>query len=160
MAFTCQRCGECCSSMGEIIWIGKQTGPFEFRIRYMTTGEERTVIIDHDKRDLYAGQDILTLRPSACPFLRIRSPKEVICTVHQSRPDLCRQYSCFRILFLDPQGRRAGRVIDASRYLVTTDAGLRRLWDDEISGAEIPDEKNWEEHVEKIMTRAGYRVVR
>ena len=105
-------------------------------------------------------QDIRKIRPMACPFLRERSPGFAVCTVHYTRPDLCRQYACFRILVLSHEGERLGRVVDASRYFTTMDPDLRALWDREIADAEIPDEELFEEYVERVLSGAGYGVIR
>jgi uncharacterized protein len=146
--------------MGEIIGIREETSPLHYRIWFTTTGEERTVTVDADKHELFLGQDIKTVRPMACPFLRQSAPGTFICSVHDSRPDLCRQYSCFRILVLDPQGKRIGRVMDASRYFTTLDPVLHELWQNEIAGVEILNEQHWEEHVDTVLTHAGYRLVK
>lgn len=160
MVFRCRQCGECCSSMGEIIGIREQTGEWEYHIWFSVTGEERQVRIDPDKRELFLAQDILKKRPMACPFLREREDGAVICTVHASRPGLCRQYGCFRVLITGLGGERLGRVADGSRYFTTMDHELRELWDREISHLTIADETVWEEEVDRILSAAGYRVVR
>jgi len=146
--------------MGEIIEILAELDPFLFRIKFTVTGEERVVSVDPDKQELFHLQDDNTLLPMACPFLRQTSNKKYVCSVHTSRPELCCQYSCYRILVLDSQERKVGRVTDASRYFITEDAELRRLWNQEIVSVAIPDKKCWEEHVEQTLTRAGYRVIR
>ncbi|MDD1687415.1 MAG: YkgJ family cysteine cluster protein [Methanoregula sp.] len=146
--------------MGDVIGIKEQAGPSEYIIWFKITGEERRVWIDPEKQDLFDSQDIRKRRPMACPFLRETTHGTVICTVHYTRPDLCRQYSCFHILVLRPGGERLGRVVDASRYFTTMDPDLRAVWNREIAGIEIPDEALWEEHVEKTLTRAGYQVIR
>jgi uncharacterized protein len=158
--FTCQQCGECCSSMGEIIEIRDVLDPATFRIGFTATGEERIVSLDPEKQELFRKYDIRTSRPMACPFLRENSSKKFVCSVHASRPELCRQYSCYRILVLDSTGNRIGRVTDASRYFTTTDADLRKLWNREIAGLVIPDEGDWEEHMEQVLMTAGYRILR
>ncbi|MDO8872139.1 MAG: YkgJ family cysteine cluster protein [Methanoregula sp.] len=160
MSFTCQQCGECCRTMGEIIEILEELDTSSFRIGFSVTGEERIVSIDPEKQELFRFQDIKTLQPMACPFLRDAGNKKYVCSVHSSRPELCRQYSCYRILVLDPQDKRIGRVTGASRFFTTSDEDLRTLWNREIAGVVIPDEKCWEEHVEQTLTHAGYRVVR
>jgi len=160
MSFRCRLCGECCSSMGEVIEIREQTGPSAFRIGFPVTGEERMVTIDPDKQLLWSRQDIRITRPGACPFLRNEGTGAVICTVHGSRPDLCRQYSCFRILVLDGDGKKIGRVIDGTRYFISLDAGLRKIWDKECSNLEITDEACWEEEAGARLASAGYTVVR
>jgi uncharacterized protein len=160
VAFRCQQCGECCSSMGDVIGIREETGPFGYLIWYKITGEERHVWIDPDKQELFLSHDIAKRRPMACPFLRERSPGAAICTVHYTRPELCRQYACFRILILGPGGERLGRVVDASRYFTTMDSGLRSVWDREIAGCEIGDEAEWEAFVDRVLSEAGYRIIR
>ena len=146
--------------MGDVIGIREQAGPSEFVIWFKITGEERRVWVDPDKHDLFVLQDIRKRRPMACPFLRETAPGSAICTVHYTRPDLCRGYACFRILVLGTGGERLGRVVDASRYFTTMDPELRARWDREIAGVAITDEALWEDHVEKTLTRAGYRVIR
>ncbi|MHB8162840.1 MAG: YkgJ family cysteine cluster protein [Methanoregula sp.] len=160
MAFTCQQCGECCSSMGEIIELKEEFEPFSFRISFSVTGEERIVSIDPEKRELFRFQDIHSQRPMACPFLRETGTKKCVCSVHSSRPDLCRQYACYRILVLDTQEKKIGKVAAASRYFSSMNDDLRTLWNREIAVIAILDETCWEEHVEQVLSKAGYRVVR
>jgi len=146
--------------MGEIIEILEELNSGSFRIGFSVTGEERIVSVDLKKQELFHLQDDKTLMPMACPFLLDAGNKKFICSIHTSRPDFCRQYSCYRILVLDSQGKTIGRVTDASRYLSTADENLRTLWNREIAGVAIPDEKCWEEYVEQTLTRAGYHVLR
>jgi len=159
VTFTCQQCGECCSTMGEVIVIQEEIAPSCYRIGYTTTGEERQVTLDPDKKDLFSGRTATANRSPACPFLREAGPGRNICTVHNSRPDLCRHYSCFRILVLDPEGNRIGKVLENTRLLRTMDHHLREVWDREISRIDTPDERNWEERVEQALSREGYRVI-
>ncbi len=146
--------------MGEIIGIREEIRPFTFRIWYMVTGEEREVTVDVDKRDLFLSHDITKIRPMACPFLRSLPWGKFACSVHESRPDLCRQYACFRILVCDSAGKPRGKVREGGRCFSTMDAALHDLWHREIDGVEIPEENHWEEHVARVLTREGYRVVR
>jgi hypothetical protein len=46
MVFQCRMCGECCSTMGEIISIREQTGDIRFRVGYPATMGERDVMLD------------------------------------------------------------------------------------------------------------------
>jgi uncharacterized protein len=158
MGFLCQMCGQCCSTMGEIISIREKTREDEFRIEYSATGETRLVTLDPDKKTLFFSKESKTT--IACPFLREQKPGRSVCSVHSSRPELCRQYSCFRILILDADGRKAGRVIDKTRYFTTTNPRLHEIWIRECSPLEIPDDELWEEEIRKILTRAGYCVIK
>lgn len=158
MSFQCQMCGDCCSTMGEIITILERTGDAEYRIGYSTTLEERTVTLDPDKQDLFFINDAISTM--ACPFLRKTSTGRVICTVHSSRPELCRQYSCFRILVLDKNGRPGGRVMDNTRYFTAMDHNILEIWQRECQPLDIQEDTLWEEEVGMIFTRAGFRVVK
>jgi uncharacterized protein len=146
--------------MGEIIEITEQAAPRKFRIRYTTTGEEREVMLDADKVGLFSARDSGTMHHSACPFLREKSPGTLVCTVHDSRPELCRQYSCFRVLVCDESGNRLGRVWDDSRYFTTTDATLHEIWDREIAGLAILDDAAWEDFIGQLLIGKGYRLVK
>ncbi|MDP3395601.1 MAG: hypothetical protein Q8S57_02870 [Methanoregula sp.] len=95
--------------MGEIIEIIEVLNPGSFRIRFSVTGEERVVSVDPDKRDVFHLQDDNSLMPMACPFLRKICNKKYVCVVHTSRPELCCQYSCYRILVLDSQETKVER---------------------------------------------------
>jgi hypothetical protein len=143
--------------MGTVISIAEPMGEYRFRITYSTTGEEREVILDPDKRDLYFFQS--PPDTMSCPFLRENSSKK-ICTVHGSRPELCRGYGCFRILILSADGERIGRVMNGTRFLTSPDPDLNRVWREKCHHLTIDDENLWEETVGQSLSDAGYRVVR
>jgi hypothetical protein len=145
--------------MGKIISIREQIRPYEFRIGY-ANGEERVVSVDPDKRGLFRDQQQDKRKSIACPFLRQRASKKRICTVHASRPELCRNYLCSRILIIDSEGNRAGRVRYGTRSFTTEDRTLLDLWNQSIRDIPVPDDEQWEKNVEDIFTRAGYRVIR
>lgn len=159
MTFECQCCGECCSTMGEIISVREQTGHDEYRIAY-TDGEERVVTIDPDKRDLFRSLMQGEKRSLACPFLRQQAHDRYVCTVHSSRPELCRGYFCSRILVLDNQGKKAGRVLCGTRTFMPENESVRILWNDSMRDILVPDDEDWEKTVERIFSGAGYRVIR
>jgi hypothetical protein len=146
--------------MGDIIGIEAETGAHRFRIRFSVTGEEMAVTLDADKQELFRTQDIRPLRPMACPFLRFDMRERALCTIHDTRPGLCRLYTCFCLLVLDPEGNPIGRVQDGSRIFSTMNESLRELWDEEIAGRDIPDKAAWEVHVADVFSRAGYWIVR
>jgi len=159
MPFVCQCCGDCCSTMGEIISIQEQIHPFEFRIQY-TDGEERIVSVDPDKREFFHIQQQQDNKSIACPFLRQRSSHERICMVHASRPELCRGYLCSRILILDRDGKKAGRIVSGTRLFTTEDRKLLELWTSTLRDILVPDDEQWEKEVERVFSGAGYRVIR
>jgi hypothetical protein len=146
--------------MGDIIGIEAETEAHRFRIRFSATGEEIAVTLGADNQELFRTQDIRLLRPMACPFLRFDLQGRAICTIHETRPDLCRLYTCFRLLILDPEGHPIGRVQDGTRIFSTMNEDLRALWQDEIAGVNIPGEAAWEAQVADVFSQAGYRIVK
>lgn len=80
--------------MGDVFGIMERIGPAEYRIQYLITGVQQVVAIDPDKRNIFFSKTILDKHPLACPFLRCDDHSMAICSVHTTRPDLCRMYLC------------------------------------------------------------------
>ncbi len=160
MAFFCQQCGECCSHMHQIHQTEEDCGNHTFRIRNVYNGERTLVTIDADKLSLFEDQSILEDWPEACPFVR-KDPvhNRVCCIVHQTRPELCREFGCWRILILDSSGRRVGRIM-GSRHLSTEDAVLQQIWDDHAGSLSTLDDTAWDEIVTGLLVQKGYLVFR
>jgi hypothetical protein len=160
MAFFCQQCGECCSQMHQIHEIEEDCGNHTFHLRNTYTGERSLVTLDADKVHLFEDRSLYAEWPEACPFVR-KDPSQgrICCTVHRSRPDLCREYGCWRLLILDPVGKRLGRIL-GSRHLSTEDAALRQLWDNRTAALSSLEEDEWEEAVFRLLVESGYRVFR
>jgi Fe-S-cluster containining protein len=78
--------------MNDVFGIIEQTGNFEYRIQYLITGVQQIVAIDQDKRDIFTNSTIFDKLPLACPFLRFDKSGPALCTIHQTRPDICRMY--------------------------------------------------------------------
>jgi hypothetical protein len=145
--------------MGEIISIREQIRPYEFRIGF-TDGEERVVSVDPDKKGLFRDQQPQEKKSIACPFLREQATHRRICTVHASRPGICRGYLCSRILILDIYGNRVGRVPYGTRSFTTTNEALLGIWNSTLRDVVEPDNEQWEKNVDDTFARAGYRVIR
>ncbi|MFA5266558.1 MAG: YkgJ family cysteine cluster protein [Methanoregula sp.] len=122
------------------------------------TGEETSVSIDPDKRDLFLDEDIFNTHPHACPIFRHLPGSEKACrTGHLTRPVICRDYGCWRLLILDHRGRRVGKI-KYTRSLCSEDALLTKIWDECIEHREEPDDHIWEDMMIRTLTRAGYTV--
>src|SRR5512136_1553838 len=158
MVFECQQCGECCQHMGQVHSIWETRGDFEFLINNQYTGEKNTVVIDPDKHSLFTDKSIFLDHPEACPFLRY-SPGggKAFCTVHQTRPEICKDYGCWRLLIRGTQGKRAGRVM-YQRAFFSDDEELTRLWKRDIEGIDEPDDEIWDKKITRILSSAGYTV--
>ena len=160
LPFECQQCGECCSHLGVVHKIKEIRGNYQFLVFNQYTGEETAVTIDPDKVHLFEDKSVFSQLPEACPFFRHdRKNRKAICTVHLTRPDICREYGCWRLLILDFRGRRAGRI-SFKRSLCSEDTLLTRLWEQCINDINEQDDAVWEEEMIRIISKAGYTVRR
>jgi uncharacterized protein len=158
MAFECFRCGECCTHLGHVHVVREDFGNYHFLIFNNFTGEETPVTVDPDKREIFDEKSILKQHPHTCPFFRHQPGGELAyCTVHLTRPDICHDYQCWRILILNPRGRPVGKI-RYIRTLISDDPFLNRIWEDCIEHLDEPDDRCWENEMIRILTRAGYAV--
>jgi hypothetical protein len=156
--FECRQCGECCSHLGLVHTIKEDRGDYRFLVRNEYTGEETEVSVDPDKVQLFLDRGIFEELPEACPFFRTdKKTGKAYCTVHQTRPGICREYGCWRMLILDFRGRWAGRIM-YRRHLVSDDAILNRLFEQCINSIDEPDDDAWDDEVIRILSKAGYAV--
>jgi uncharacterized protein len=156
----CRQCGECCSHLGLVHTITEQRGDDEFLVNNEYTGEKTVVRIDPGKGVLYADQRIFKTLPEACPFLRFEDGTgKGFCTVHLTRPEICRDFFCWRLLILDGTGTWVGRIM-YQRYFCSEDPALTKIWNQSVRTLNEPDDRVWEEKMVQIITRAGYGVKR
>jgi uncharacterized protein len=158
LAFECFQCGECCSHLGLVHSIRETYGDYRFLIYNQYTSEETSVEVDPDKRELFEDKSIFKKLPNTCPFFRHQPGSELAyCTVHLTRPEICRDYGCWRLLILNHQGRRVGRI-KYIRTLCSEDSHLTSLWESCIEDHREPDDAVWETAMIKILTRNGFTV--
>jgi hypothetical protein len=157
MVFICQQCGECCSVMGDVLCILEKHGENRFLLLNRYTGEKTQVTVDPDKISLFMDAAPPT---GACPFLRhSRQTGLAYCTVHLTRPDMCKDFGCWRLLVLDGSGKRAGRVMQQCFFAPDIDK-LALLWETTIKDIDEPEPQRWDKAVIKILGREGYRVIK
>jgi hypothetical protein len=138
----------------------EERGNYTFVVHNHYTGEVTEVRVDPDKVGLFEDKSSIEKLPDACPFLRFDTETGLACcTVHQTRPELCREYCCWRLLILDAEGKRAGRVMYQTTFLPDDDA-LRRLWERVEPTLEGLSGTEWDEKLIRILTASGYRVRR
>jgi uncharacterized protein len=160
MVFECQQCGECCHHMGQVHTIREIRGRFSFLINNEYTGEKTAVTVDEDKHTLFTDKSIFLELPEACPFLRYPGDDgKAYCTVHTTRPSICRDYGCWRLLILNSRGSRAGRIM-YQRSFFSDEEDLTRLWRSCIDPLDEPDDLLWEGKITRILVNAGYTVLK
>lgn len=158
MVFECQQCGECCHHMGQVHSIKEIRGTFEFLVNNQYTGEKTVVTVDQEKHNLFLDKRIFKKNPEACPFLRYKQEdRKAYCTVHLTRPEICRDFGCWRMLILNSRGLRAGRIM-YQRAFYSEDADLTRLWKEIIDPINEPDNDLWDEKITGILINAGFTV--
>ena len=138
--------------------ITEDLGNYTFVVYNHYSGDVKEVRVDPDKIALFEDRSSLEALPEACPFLRFDPENgKAWCTVHQTRPEICRDFCCWRLLILDSQGRRAGRVL-YTRTFVPDSAALRRLWEQVKPTLNGLSDAEWDEAVIRILTASGFRV--
>ena len=143
--FICTRCGKCCISLGRHIRIERSLSPIRHYCRVAITGEILPVTIAPEHRELFASGE---RENGWCPFLRKTVAGIFTCTIHDSRPGICREFQCRTMVILDREGREAGYVSGKST-LSTSDIRLEELWKG-LQGSSP-------EQVIRELSRHGYR---
>jgi len=139
-------------------FIKEDRGNNTFLVHNNYTNEQNVVAIDPDKIEIFLDKSIFKKIPHACPFFRHQPGSEkAYCTVHLTRPEICRDYGCWRLLILDHTGRRAGRI-KFIRTLHSEDSFLTEIWEKCIEHHQEPDDAIWEENMIRILTKAGFTV--
>ena len=156
LPFECEQCGECCSYLGQLFEIIETYGNYSFLARNQYTGEKYPVSVTPLLYHLYDDREIFYERPEACPFFRKNHENGLYyCTVHLTRPDICREYGCWRFLILDSQGNRAGRVMKR-RHLHAENSRLLQIWESEIRTLHEDDDDIWDRKMREIVKKAGF----
>jgi uncharacterized protein len=166
VAFECNRCGKCCSSFGSFLTIERQLNDRDYYCRYSLTGEMFPVHVDTDFADEVSDRAQadtgIPVGKRPCPFLcRRNNGNGFACAIYATRPRVCREFRCYRLLIYDTNGHPAGKVIGANE-IRTSDEVLARLWKAEIMSvphAHPPgtNDPAWLMTVTGILAAHGYR---
>ena len=159
-AVECTLCGKCCMHAGgELIELEKRLTSRDFLCRQKIVGGNFRARVEDRFLDAFKDTAESSRNPSWCPFLRGLPGEEgkYVCTVHGSRPLVCRSYTCCAMRIFAGDGREAGKV-KGRRSLVTEDAILRRCWEESVAPLATDDDIAWGAEVAGILGRAGYRV--
>jgi Fe-S-cluster containining protein len=159
-AFECTLCGKCCMHAGgELIEVEKRLTGRDFLCRQKIVGGTFRARVEERFLDIFRDSSENDAHPSWCPFLRsLPGEKEkYVCTVHNSRPLVCRSYTCCAMRIFAGDGREAGKV-KGRRSLVTEDAALRRCWEEGVAPLKTDNDVAWRSEVAAVLGRAGYQV--
>ena len=160
MAFECIRCGDCCRHLGFVHSVREDYGNHRFLVHNNYTCEDTLASVDPDKITLFLDRSLFETLPHACPFFRFeRTGGYACCTIHATRPGICRDYGCWQFLIRDHRGNRAGKITH-NHTLVSDDAILTRLFESCIVEYPGNDGNRWEEEMKRTLSAAGYSVTR
>ena len=137
--FECDLCGKCCASFGEFINVERQITAHDYFCRYGITNELFQVHVLPEYADEFADtfeeiQDTGTAYQKGCIFSH-KNPDGpgFICMIYPSRPTICREFLCYRMLIKDRQsGELRGKLIGINE-LRTHDEMLAAIWRDKIA---------------------------
>jgi len=158
MSYFCQQCGECCSVMGQVFLVVEDLGAYRYLLRNEYTGDTIPVEITPTLRELFLTGTAPPGSQNPCPFVRWDAGQTLaFCTVHLSRPDICREYQCWRILVEDEKGRRVARVMD-ERFLCIENENIRKSWELFRDSLDPSGREEWDEIVIRFFKERGYTV--
>ncbi|MHB8164383.1 MAG: hypothetical protein ACYDDV_08540 [Methanoregula sp.] len=80
----------------------------------------------------------------------------IACAIYATRPQICREFRCYRMVIFHPDGHECGRVMGRSE-LKTTEELLAQTWKTEIESMPHSDDARWEKSVIAALAAHGYR---
>ena len=78
------------------------------------------------------------------------------CAIYTTRPKVCRDFRCYRMVIYSRDGGPCGRVI-GKNTLRTGDPALQNIWDGQVSRVPCDDPGLWSRQVAAILADNGYR---
>lgn len=162
-AFECDLCGKCCVCLGPLIMIERQLSDRDYYCRCKIDNTLFSARVDpaycEEIDDAFeTGQD-----PDGgpekkpCVFLRKNQQGEGnICAIYSTRPKVCRDFFCYRMIIYNPEGTVCGRVI-GKNTIQTEDAGLEKIWVGLVATIPYGDPAVWVKNVTEILAENGYR---
>ena len=161
--FVCNRCEKCCVSLGPLITIERQLDDKDYYCRCKIDNSLFLAHVDpaFSEEIAYEYSADNCVPPGAgknpCRFLRRdQGSKETTCTIYTSRPKICRDFRCYRVLIYNGDGQICGRMT-GKNTLCTKDPFLEKLWKECITTIPTGDPCAWNENVTRILVEQGYR---
>ena len=78
------------------------------------------------------------------------------CAIYATRPRICREFRCYRMLIYNPDGHECGRIMGPGE-LKTADETLAQIWKEKITPLPHNDDARWEKSVIAALAAYGYR---
>jgi Fe-S-cluster containining protein len=161
--FECDRCGKCCVSFGPFITIERQLNDQNY---YSSCKIDNSVFLAYVSPEYCeeisgecAAEDAVQSgqEKKPCRFLRKnRQGEGTLCAVYSTRPKICRDFRCYRMLIRNREGAVCGKVI-GKNTVRTGEAALETLWKEQVAAIPYEDSIAWTEKVIGILLEHGYR---
>jgi Fe-S-cluster containining protein len=156
VAFKCSGCGKCCASYGDFIRIERQLTSRDYYCRYAIKNEMFLAHVEDDYTDSYPLESDTGKPAKGCPFMQKNlSGEGFACAIYATRPRVCREFRCYRMLIFDGNGHERGRIM-ARNELRTTDETLERIWKEEIAPLPSHEIRLWEKQMTDTLAAHGY----
>jgi Fe-S-cluster containining protein len=160
--FECDRCGKCCVSLGPLITIERQLNDRDYYCRCKIDNAIFLARVDPvfsgEIADDFIESGTAPPRPEneSCRFL-CKDPygEGMACAIYASRPKVCRDFRCYRMIIRTREGTICGRVI-AKNTIRTEDAILESLWREHVLIISFGDPVAWTKKVAGILAEHGY----
>ncbi|HSQ93014.1 MAG TPA: YkgJ family cysteine cluster protein [Methanoregula sp.] len=161
--FECEWCGKCCASLGPHIMIERQLNDRDYYCRSVIDNSFFSARVDpafcEEIADEFETGETLahSTERRTCRFLR-QNPDRVgmVCAIYATRPKVCRDFRCYRMLIRTREGIVCGRVI-GKNTLRTEDAALEKIWHERVAAVPYGDAAAWAKTVGAILAGHGYR---
>jgi Fe-S-cluster containining protein len=158
VAFQCSWCGKCCASYGDFIKIERQLTSRDYYCRYGIKNEMFLAHVEGDYIMSYPPDTNEGKPKKGCPFMQKNlSGDGFACAIYATRPQVCKEFRCYRMLIFDRDGHERGRIM-ARNDLRTTDETLERIWNEEIAPLPKHEVTRWEKRMIDTLAAHGYRV--
>lgn len=146
-------------SLGHHITIERQLNERDYYCRSILDKVIFTVHVDPGYRDEISTEfetNPGTDEKKPCPFLRrSRETGGTVCAIYPSRPKVCRDFRCYRMVIRNREGLVCGRVIGRNT-LRTGDQFLEKLWNEKLAAVPYGNEAVWTAMVSGILKKCGY----
>jgi Fe-S-cluster containining protein len=157
VAFTCNGCGKCCASFGDFIKIERQLTHRDFYCRYGIKNELFLAHVEGDVPVNYPTDSKEGKTAKGCPFLKKNlSGDKFTCAIYATRPQVCKEFRCYRMLIYDRKGHECGRLM-GTHDLRTTDKTLETIWKEAVAPISGPRDRKQDNQVIDILAAHGYR---
>jgi Fe-S-cluster containining protein len=134
---------------GEFIKIERQLTSRDYYCRFGLTNELFLVHIEADYTDSHSPSTKEGELVKGCPFMRKNlTGQGFACAIYATRPRICRELRCYRMVIYNPEGHECGRIMGRDE-LTTRDELLAQIWKEQIAPLPHNNDARWEKSMNR-----------